>query len=79
MYALLWGVPVAEALFLSMEREEVKPVAVPGVQPLAAQVRKRLAEVFDALAAGAPMPAQGVEGACEYCEARGLCRRNYWP
>jgi ATP-dependent helicase/nuclease subunit B len=79
VYALLWGVPVAEALFLSMEREEVKPVAVPGVQPLAAQVRKRLAEVFDALAAGAPMPAQGVEGACEYCEARGLCRRNYWP
>ena len=23
--------------------------------------------------------AQGVEAVCEYCEARGLCRRNYWP
>ena len=79
VYALLWGVPVAEALFLSMEREEVKAVAVAGVQPLAEAVRARLAEVFDALAAGAPLPAQGVEGACEYCEARGLCRRNYWP
>ena len=79
VYALLWGVPVAEALFLSMEREEVKPIAVEGVQPLAEAVRARLAEVFDALAAGAPLPAQGVEGACEYCEARGLCRRNYWP
>ena len=79
VYALLWGVPVAEALFLSMEREEVKPVPLEGVQPLAEAVRARLAEVFDALAAGARLPAQGVEGACEYCEARGLCRRNYWP
>lgn len=80
VYALLWGVPVAEALFLSMEREEVKAVALgPDVQPLADAVRARLCEVFDALAAGAPLPAQGVEGACEYCEARGLCRRNYWP
>lgn len=80
VYALLWGMPVAEALFLSMEREEVKAVGLgPGVQALAEAVRARLCEVFDALAAGAPLPAQGVEGACEYCEARGLCRKNYWP
>ena len=80
VYALLWGVPVAEALFLSMEREEVKAVSLGrGVQALADAVRARLCEVFDALAAGAPLPAQGVEGACEYCEARGLCRRNFWP
>jgi hypothetical protein len=25
------------------------------------------------------MPAQGTEAACEYCEVRGLCRKNYWP
>lgn len=80
VYALLWGMPVAEALFLSMEREEVKAVGLgPGVKALAHAVRARLCEVFDALAAGAPLPAQGVERACEYCEARGLCRRNYWP
>lgn len=80
VYVLLWGVPVAEALFLSMEREDVEAVPLgPEVQPLADAVRARLCEVFDALAAGAPLPAQGVEGACEYCEARGLCRRNYWP
>lgn len=80
VYALLWGVPVAEALFLSMEREKVKAVPLgPDVQALADAVRARLCEVFDALAAGAPLPAQGVEGACEYCEMRGLCRRNYWP
>jgi ATP-dependent helicase/nuclease subunit B len=80
VYALLWGVPVSAALYLSMEREEVKAVTLgPDVRPLADAVRARLCEVFDALAAGAPLPAQGVEGACEYCEARGLCRRNFWP
>jgi ATP-dependent helicase/nuclease subunit B len=80
VYALLWGVPVADALYLSMEREKVTAVGLgTDVQDLANAVRSRLCEVFDALAAGAPLPAQGVEGACEYCEARGLCRRNFWP
>jgi ATP-dependent helicase/nuclease subunit B len=80
VYALLWGAPVADALYLSMEREKVTAVGLgTDVQDLANAVRSRLCEVFDALAAGAPLPAQGVEGACEYCEARGLCRRNFWP
>jgi len=26
----------------------------------------------------APLPAQGVENVCKFCEARGLCRRDYW-
>jgi ATP-dependent helicase/nuclease subunit B len=26
---------------------------------------------------GAPMPAMGEGKACEYCEARGLCRRDF--
>jgi len=80
VYALLWDAPVAEALYLAMDRDEVTPVRVEqDVQALAGAVRTRLGELFDALAAGAKLPAHGVEDACEYCEARGLCRRNYWP
>lgn len=80
VYALLWGAPVAEALFLSLEHEKAEAVGLGSdVQALADAARARLCELFDALAAGAPLPAQGVEDACEYCEARGLCRRNYWP
>jgi ATP-dependent helicase/nuclease subunit B len=79
VYALLWGAPIAEALFLSLERDGVGAVELEGdVQALTEAVRVRLAELFDALAAGARLPAQGVEQACEYCEARGLCRRNHW-
>jgi ATP-dependent helicase/nuclease subunit B len=79
VYALLWGAPVAEALFLSLDRDGVGAVELEGdVDALAETVRARLGELFDALCAGARLPAQGVEEVCEYCEARGLCRRNHW-
>lgn len=80
VYALLWGGPVAAALFLSVERDGVK--AVPIKEHLAAlteAARERLSSVYDAMHDGAALPAQGIDGVCEYCEARGLCRRNYWP
>jgi ATP-dependent helicase/nuclease subunit B len=80
VYALLWGAPVAEALFLSMERGEVREVGIDhDVAALVRAERERLGRLFDALAAGTAMPAQGTEAACEYCEVRGLCRKNYWP
>ncbi len=50
---------------------------------------ERIVELRDALiegiqtdmarvAAGAPMPALGEGKACDYCAARGLCRKDYW-
>lgn len=79
VYALLWGVAVAEALFLSLDRDGVAAVPLDDeLSALGEQVRARLGELFDALAAGSPLPAQGVEEVCEYCEMRGLCRRNHW-
>jgi ATP-dependent helicase/nuclease subunit B len=79
VYALLWGAPVAETLFLSMDRGEVREVGIEhDVAALAHAERERLARLFDALAAGAGLPAQGTETVCEYCEVRGLCRKNYW-
>ena len=80
VYALLWGGPVAAALFLSIEREGVKSVALNGdINALAAATRERLAQLHDAMHGGAPLPAQGVDAVCQYCEMDGLCRRNYWP
>ena len=80
VYALLWGAPVTEALYLSMDRDDVSEVGIEqDVAALAQAERERLGRLFDALAAGAAMPAQGTEAVCEYCELRGLCRKNYWP
>jgi ATP-dependent helicase/nuclease subunit B len=78
VYALLWGAAVTEALFLSIDRGEVVPVPQEDVQALAQATSDRLAGMFDALAAGAPLRAQGTQGACEYCESRGLCRKGHW-
>ncbi len=79
VYTLLWGAPVATAAYLSIEREGVASVPVPhDVQKLAEDVRDRLCGLFDALRGGAQLPAHGIEAVCDYCEMRGLCRRNYW-
>jgi ATP-dependent helicase/nuclease subunit B len=80
VYALLWGGPVAAALFLSLEREGVKDVALKeDINLLAQETSARLGLLHDALHAGAPMPAQGVDAVCQYCEMDGLCRRSHWP
>jgi ATP-dependent helicase/nuclease subunit B len=33
---------------------------------------------FERIAAGAPLPALGEGAVCEYCAARGLCRKDFW-
>jgi ATP-dependent helicase/nuclease subunit B len=71
---------VDAALFLSMEREGVKPVGIEAdLRELADAARMRLAAVYDALHGDGSLTAQGVATVCEYCEVRGLCRRNFWP
>jgi ATP-dependent helicase/nuclease subunit B len=80
VYALLWGGEVAAALFLSIEREGVEPVAVKSeVRALACATRERLGELYDAIADGAPLAAQGSDEVCRYCEMQGLCRKKFWP
>ena len=79
VYALLWGKAVTEAIFLSVDRRGVEAVEPKQeIQALARKTGERLAEIFDALAAGAKLPAQGTVTACEYCDARGLCRKDHW-
>ena len=79
VYALLWAQPVMAALYLSMDRDEIKTVAVPGDLPdIAHATRERLAQMVDALHDASPLPAQGAPQACDYCEMHGLCRRAHW-
>jgi len=79
VYALLWGGSVTAALFLSIDRDGVKEVPLEQeVAALAQATRARLATLFDALHDSVPLRAQGTEETCEYCEARGICRLDYW-
>lgn len=51
-------------------------------QPLVLQARERLREGLVAdlsrVASGHPMPALGEGRVCEHCDARGLCRKDFW-
>ncbi len=69
---------VNEAAYLSIERGGVKALAIDDAHDAAQENVVRLEQILVALHAGAPMPAQGVEAVCNFCEARGLCRRDYW-
>lgn len=69
---------VAEAAYLSIERNGVKQVPYPEPHNIGEAHVIRLHAMFEALHNRAPLPAQGVEKVCQFCEARGLCRRDYW-
>ena len=69
---------ITEASYLSIERENIKPAIYPDAESAGQQHVHRLQTLFEALYAGAALPAQGIESVCQYCEARGLCRRDYW-
>jgi ATP-dependent helicase/nuclease subunit B len=78
-YALLLGEMPQQAAFVAVDEEDVIQVeAAEDIDALAEANRERLRDMFDALYQGVPMPAQGVSQACEYCEMRGLCRKDFW-
>jgi ATP-dependent helicase/nuclease subunit B len=57
----------------------VQTVAPPQpYESLVEEVGSRLQADLRRIADGAPLPALGAPSVCEYCEMRGLCRRDYW-
>jgi ATP-dependent helicase/nuclease subunit B len=79
VYVALMGEEVSEALYLSLDKDSAESVPLPA-EALADARRavERLGEIFARLRQGAPMPAQGIDAVCQWCEMRGLCRRDYW-
>jgi ATP-dependent helicase/nuclease subunit B len=72
--------PTMSALYLPLdEREAIKPIEHPDVERTAERLVRGIGAELRRIALGEPLPALGEGQACVYCEARGLCRRNYWP
>jgi ATP-dependent helicase/nuclease subunit B len=77
-YALLHG-NAAEAAYIVLDDDQVAALPDRGPQALgeeAAAQGERLAALFDALHAGAALPAHGIDRVCRWCEMRGLCRKG---
>jgi ATP-dependent helicase/nuclease subunit B len=60
------------------EREGSKTLAQPDIVPLRDALLDSIRADMARIAAGAPLPALGEGKACEFCAARGLCRKDFW-
>lgn len=80
VYALLMDAePDLGAAYLAVDdRDRVAVVEHPDVAATAQVLRQGLQADLQAMLDGAPLPALGEGSACEFCEARGLCRRDDW-
>ncbi len=67
----------AAAAYLPVNEAPVVPLALDGEADVDAIIR-RLPQLVEAIAAGAPLPASGIDAVCRHCEARGLCRKGMW-
>ena len=78
-YALLTGHDTPRAAYLNVgERDPAKLHESPDITALAALLADGIQHDLARVAAGAPLPALGEGSACDWCAARGLCRKDFW-
>lgn len=66
-----------EALYLSLDRE-VKAVAHADVKDSAQQLLDGLRDDLTRIYQGQTLPALGEGQVCDFCDARGICRKDHW-
>jgi len=68
-----------EACYLPLDDgQDLQPIEHPDVATSAAMLLQGLGGELQRLREGAPLPALGEGSACEFCAARGVCRRDDW-
>jgi ATP-dependent helicase/nuclease subunit B len=67
----------AAAAYLPINEIPVAPLPLDGETDIDA-ISRRLPALLEAIAAGAGLPASGIDAVCRHCEARGLCRKGMW-
>ena len=78
-YALLSGAEAPRAAYLNLaERDAPSLHELKELPTLAAELYEGMAHDLDRIAEGAPLPAMGEGSVCDWCAARGLCRKDFW-
>ena len=79
-YAALLPEDTLRAAYLSLGEGAAGAAWLEQTEVLAARdaLREGLPHDMDRVAAGAAMPALGEGRACDFCAARGLCRKDFW-
>ncbi|MEJ6022982.1 PD-(D/E)XK nuclease family protein [Ramlibacter sp. PS4R-6] len=79
-YAALLGDEDLRAAYVNIgERGETKTVEQGEVAAARDMLLAGIAADFRRIGQGAPLPALGEGKACDWCGARGLCRKDFWP
>jgi ATP-dependent helicase/nuclease subunit B len=78
-YAALLGEEAVEGMYLNLaERGEVTQVEPKALALSRDTLLRGIEDDMARIAAGAVLPALGEGAACDYCAARGLCRKDFW-
>ena len=79
-YGLLSDAPVASASYVALEptRNKAGVAEAPRYAESQQALLAHIVASMQAIAGGAPLPANGIETVCQYCEVRGLCRKGAW-
>jgi len=78
-YAALQGQEDVQGGYLSIhEREGCKLITQEALGSARDALLQGITEDFQAMAQGAALPALGEGASCEYCQVRGLCRKDFW-
>jgi ATP-dependent helicase/nuclease subunit B len=77
-YAALLGKANVKAAYLGVAEKETKAVEQTLVNEALPLLQEGLASDAQRIAAGHVLPAMGEGMVCEYCAARGLCRKDFW-
>ncbi len=79
-YGLLFEPPVVDASYIALEpeREKIGAVSAPEFSQWQQQLHTQITNNLSAISQDAPLPANGINDVCEYCDMRGLCRKGMW-
>ena len=77
-YAALLGKPAVSAAYLAVGEASTELIAQPLVREAVPMLLAGLQNDAQRIKAGHALPALGEGVACDYCAARGLCRKDFW-
>ncbi len=77
-YAALLNEDDIEAAYVNIAEKETQYTAQPELMMARDALLDGIASDVQRIHSGAPMPALGEGKACDFCAARGLCRKDFW-
>jgi ATP-dependent helicase/nuclease subunit B len=77
-YAALVGADPIEAAYVNISEKESKTYAQADIDHGRSALIEGILDDMQRISQGEPLPALGEGAACDYCAARGLCRKDFW-